>query len=62
MPDTQQDRFHPFGARGATHLAYRKAIQEAVARQLTDWGDAVESGERERRRAARPVERDLEPC
>src|SRR5262249_44878820 len=24
------------------------------------WGDAAESGERERRRAARPVERDLE--
>ena len=48
------------GARGATYLAYRKAIQEAVARQLTEWGDAAESGERERRRAARPVERDLE--
>jgi hypothetical protein len=47
------------GTRGATYLAYRKAIQEAVSRQLAEWGDA-ESGERERRRAARPVERDLE--
>ena len=48
------------GTRGATYLAYRKAIQEAVARQLSEWGDTAESGERERRRAARPVERDLE--
>jgi hypothetical protein len=48
------------GARGATYLGYRKAIQEAVSRQLAEWGDAAESGERERRRAARPVERDLE--
>jgi hypothetical protein len=48
------------GPRGATYLAYRKAIQEAVSRQLALWGDAAESGERERRRAARPVERDLE--
>jgi hypothetical protein len=48
------------GSRGATYLAYRKAIQEAVARQLSEWGDTAESGERERRRAARPVERDLE--
>jgi hypothetical protein len=31
-----------------------------VARQLSEWGDTAESGERERRRAARPVERDLE--
>ena len=48
------------GARGATYLAYRKAIQEAVARQLTAWGQAGEPEERARRRAARPVERDLE--
>jgi hypothetical protein len=48
------------GSRGATYLAYRKAIQEAVARQLSEWGDTAETGERERRRAARPVERDLE--
>lgn len=48
------------GARGATYLSYRKAIQEAVSRQLAEWGDAVEAVEREKRRAARPVERDLE--
>jgi len=48
------------GTRGATYLAYRKAIQEAVSRQLAEWGDAAEAGERQRRRAARPVERDLE--
>jgi histidine kinase/DNA gyrase B/HSP90-like ATPase len=48
------------GARGATYLAYRKAIQEAVAEQLAAWGDAPASAERARRRAARPVERDLE--
>jgi hypothetical protein len=48
------------GSRGATYLAYRKAIQEAVAHQLAAWGDAPASDERARRRAARPVERDLE--
>src|SRR5947209_11997388 len=48
------------GARGATYLAYRKAIQEAVSRQLQLWGDTGEPAERARRRAARPVERDLE--
>jgi Histidine kinase-, DNA gyrase B-, and HSP90-like ATPase len=48
------------GARGAIYLAYRKAIQEAVAHQLSLWGDSSEPAERARRRAARPVERDLE--
>ena len=48
------------GARGATYLTYRKAIQEAVSHQLATWGDAAEPAERARRRAARPVERDLE--
>jgi Histidine kinase-, DNA gyrase B-, and HSP90-like ATPase len=48
------------GARGALYLAYRKAIQEAVSRQLSLWGDAHEADARARRRAARPVERDLE--
>jgi hypothetical protein len=48
------------GARGSTYLAYRKALQEAVSRQLTAWGDSAETADRERRRAARPVERDLE--
>ncbi len=28
------------GARGATYLAYRKALQEAVSRQLIAWSDA----------------------
>jgi hypothetical protein len=47
------------GARGATYLAFRKAIQEAVSEQLSQWG--TERGtEPQRRRAARPVERDLE--
>jgi len=45
------------GARGASYLAYRKAIQEIVSRQLAAWGD-------ERRSEGRPrvvrLERDLE--
>ncbi len=48
------------GARGAVYLAYRKAIQEAVTAQLAAWGDLADPGDNERRRAARPVERDLE--
>ncbi len=48
------------GPRGATYLGYRKAIQEAVSRQLADWGDARDLAEEKRRRAARPIERDLE--
>ena len=48
------------GARAATWLLYRKAIQEAVSRQLAAWGDVHAAGEQNRRRAARPVERDLE--
>jgi len=48
------------GSRGATYLSFRKAIQEAVSRQLALWGDAPDPGERARRRVARPVERDLE--
>jgi hypothetical protein len=48
------------GPRGAAYLSYRKAIQEAVSRQLEDWGDAREADEVARRRVARPVERDLE--
>ncbi len=47
------------GARGAVYLAYRKAIQEAVTAQLSAWGEVAGPGERARRRAARPVERDL---
>jgi hypothetical protein len=48
------------GARGAIYLAYRRAIQEAVVTQLAAWGDVQDADEREQRRAARPVERDLE--
>jgi hypothetical protein len=48
------------GPRGAVYLAYRKAIQEAVATQLATWGDLADPHDSVRRRAARPVERDLE--
>jgi hypothetical protein len=48
------------GGRGAVYLAYRKAIQEAVAAQLAAWGDLTDPEEHVRRRAARPMERDLE--
>ncbi len=48
------------GPGGSVYLAYRKAIQEAVARQLTLWGDGAEPSDAGRRRVARPVERDLE--
>src|SRR5437870_4196942 len=48
------------GARGATYLAYRKLLQEAVSRQLAAWGDVRDQAEETRRRVARPVERDLE--
>jgi hypothetical protein len=45
------------GARGATYLAYRKAIQEVVSRQLVEWGDRRDGEARPR--IAR-LERDLE--
>ncbi len=48
------------GPRGATYLAYRKLLQEAVSRQLAAWGDVRDQAEESRRRVARPVERDLE--
>jgi hypothetical protein len=48
------------GPRGATYLGYRRAIQEVVQRQLAEWGDAQDPADQSRRRAARPVERDLE--
>jgi hypothetical protein len=44
------------GPRGAAYLAYRKAIQEVVSRQLAAWGDRRDD---ERPRMAR-LERDLE--
>jgi hypothetical protein len=45
------------GARGASYLAYRKAVQEVVSRQLAAWGDSRDSDARPR--TAR-MERDLE--
>ncbi len=48
------------GSRGALYLGYRKAIQEAVSRQLTHWGDSRETDDKTSRRAVRPMERDLE--
>ena len=48
------------GSRGAVYLAYRKAIQEAVATQLAAWGDLASPRDNVRHRATRPVERDLE--
>jgi hypothetical protein len=45
------------GTRGGSYLAYRKAIQEVVSRQLAEWGDARD--EEARPRLVR-LERDLE--
>ena len=47
------------GARGATYLAFRKAIQEAVSKQLAAWGDARESRDEAPPREVRPLQRDL---
>lgn len=49
------------GTRGAAYLAYRKAIQEVVSRQLSMWGDAPEAETRPRTvRLERDLERVLE--
>ena len=48
------------GARGATYLAYRKAIQEAVSRQLEAWGDGRPGTPEASSRMMRPLERDLD--
>jgi hypothetical protein len=48
------------GARGAAYLAYRKAIQEAVSRQLETWGDARAGTPEASSRLMRPLERDLD--
>jgi hypothetical protein len=48
------------GARGATYLTFRKAIQEAVTAQLVAWGDRLDSAQAPRHRGTRAVERDLE--
>ena len=45
------------GSRGAIYLAYRKAIQEVVSRQLVEWGNSRD--EESRPRTVR-LERDLE--
>ncbi|HEY3884394.1 MAG TPA: ATP-binding protein [Vicinamibacterales bacterium] len=45
------------GSRGATYLAYRKAIQEVASRQLAAWGDAPEHDVNPR---TERLERDLE--
>jgi len=47
------------GPRGATYLAFRKAIQEAVAKQLAVWGDARDAREEPPPREVRPLQRDL---
>ena len=49
------------GTRGASYLAYRKAIQEVVSRQLAQWGDARDAEARPRTaRLGRDLERVLE--
>lgn len=49
------------GPRGAAYLAYRKAIQEVVSRQLTVWGDVRDNDARPRTvRLERDLERVLE--
>jgi len=48
------------GTRGAVYLAYRKAIQEAVSRQLEAWGDARAGTPEASSRMMRPLERDLD--
>jgi hypothetical protein len=49
------------GARGAIYLAYRKAIQEVVSRQLDAWGDGRDTEPRARTvRLERDLERVLE--
>ena len=47
------------GPRGATYLAYRKAIQEAIAKQLAAWGDVRPASEEAPPREVRPLQRDL---
>lgn len=47
------------GSRGATYLAYRKAVQQAVSEQLGAWGEGP-GPERQKQPRTRPIERDLE--
>ena len=48
------------GTNGAPYVAFRKAIQEAVASKLAEWGISRERPTENRRRSTRPMERDLE--
>jgi hypothetical protein len=48
------------GNRGAAYLAYRKAIQEAVSRQLEAWGEGRAGTPEASPRMMRPLERDLD--
>ena len=49
------------GSRGASYLAYRKALQEVVSRQLAAWGDARDDEAPPRTvRLERDLERVLE--
>jgi hypothetical protein len=53
--------FIRIGTRGASYLAYRKAIQEVVSRQLAEWGDGRDADARPRTvRLERDLERVLE--
>jgi hypothetical protein len=47
------------GPRGATYLAFRKAIQQAVAQQLAEWGDTPAASDQAPPREVRPLQRDL---
>ena len=47
------------GSRGATYLGFRKAIQEAVGRQLAVWGDGRSGAEQAPPREVRPLQRDF---
>ena len=47
------------GARGATYLGFRKAIQQGVAQQLAEWGDAPAASDQAPPREVRPLQRDL---
>jgi len=47
------------GARGATYLGFRKAIQESINRQLALWGDTPSASEEAPPREVRPLQRDL---
>jgi hypothetical protein len=47
------------GPRGATYLAFRKAIQQAVVKQLAEWGDVPATSDQAPPREVRPLQRDL---